>query len=157
VSDDSATTSLAPFAVTVVQMANGLASLARAAPTIRTAMARHFNLAGYRIHYGTTTAMTQVAGRSSPGIATYMLGNPSSGTGLRGLGRHHRWKPAVEHRLEDHPLGVSADATCPRGDAAAAWPTGMGVRLFAPTRHTDPIILVKKGTGNHGDLVAQVG
>ena len=80
VSDDSATTSLAPFAVTVVQSANGSASLSWAAPTTNSDGSSLSNLAGYRIHYGTTTAMTQVVQVASPGIATYMLGNLSSGT-----------------------------------------------------------------------------
>ena len=80
VSDGSATTSLAPFAITVVQSASGSASLSWTAPTTNSDGSALTNLAGYRIHYGTTTAMTQILQVASPGITTYTLGNLSSGT-----------------------------------------------------------------------------
>ncbi len=80
VSDGSATTALAPFAITVVQSANGSASLSWTAPTTNSDGSALGNLAGYRIHYGTTTAMTQVVQVASAGLTTYTLGNLSSGT-----------------------------------------------------------------------------
>ena len=80
VSDGSATTALAPFAITVVQSASGSASLSWTAPTTNSDGSSLSNLAGYRIHYGTTTAMTQLVQVASPGITTYTLGNLSSGT-----------------------------------------------------------------------------
>lgn len=80
VSDGNATTALAPFAISVTQSANGSASLSWSAPTTNSDGSALTNLAGYRIHYGTTNAMTQVVQVASPGITTYTLGNLSSGT-----------------------------------------------------------------------------
>jgi hypothetical protein len=80
VSDGSATTSLLPFAIAVVQSASGSASLTWTAPTTNSDGSALTNLAGYRIHYGTTTAMTQILQVASPGITTYTLSNLSSGT-----------------------------------------------------------------------------
>jgi hypothetical protein len=80
VTDGSATTALAPFTITVVQSASGSASLSWTAPTTNSDGSSLSNLAGYRIHYGTTTAMTQVVQVASPGITTYTLGNISLGT-----------------------------------------------------------------------------
>jgi hypothetical protein len=80
VSDGSATTALAPFTIAVVQAASGSANLSWTAPTTNSDGTALTNLAGYRIHYGTTTAMTQVVQVASPGIATYTLGNLSPGT-----------------------------------------------------------------------------
>ena len=106
VSDGSATTSLAPFAITVVQTASGSASLSWAAPTTNSDGSSLSNLAGYRIHYGTTTAMTQVVQVASPGITTYTLGNLSSGT----------WHFAVSAYAStgaESPLSNTASKTIP--------------------------------------------
>jgi len=80
VSDGTTQTALAPFAISVTQSANGSASLSWTAPTTNSDGSALTNLAGYRIHYGTTSAMTQVVQVASAGITTYVLGNLSSGT-----------------------------------------------------------------------------
>jgi hypothetical protein len=80
VSDGVATTALAPFAISVVQAATGAASLSWTAPTTNSDGTALSNLAGYRIHYGTTTAMTQTAQVTTAGVTTYTLGNLTSGT-----------------------------------------------------------------------------
>ena len=80
VKDGVATTSLAAFSINVVQAATGSASLSWTAPTTNSDGTALTNLAGYRIHYGTTTAMTQTAQLATPGVTTYTLGNLTSGT-----------------------------------------------------------------------------
>lgn len=80
VTDGVATTSLAAFSINVVQAATGSASLSWTAPTTNSDGTALTNLAGYRVHYGTTTAMTQTAQVSTAGVTTYTLGNLTSGT-----------------------------------------------------------------------------
>jgi hypothetical protein len=80
VTDGIATTSLAPFSITVVQAANGSASLSWTAPTTNSDGSTLSNLAGYHVHYGTSTAMTQTAQVATAGVTTYTLNNLTSGT-----------------------------------------------------------------------------
>ncbi|MCC7461753.1 MAG: hypothetical protein IT480_04735 [Gammaproteobacteria bacterium] len=76
----TATASLPAFSITVQQAASGSASLSWTAPTTNSDGTTLTNLAGYRIHYGTTSAMTQMVQVATPGVTTYLLGNLTSGT-----------------------------------------------------------------------------
>jgi hypothetical protein len=81
VSDGRATTSLPAFAISVVDISNGGATLSWLPPTANTDGSSLTNLAGYRISYGTNaSAMTQTIQVSNPGVTTYTLGNLSPGT-----------------------------------------------------------------------------
>ncbi len=80
VSDGTAATSLAPFSIAVQQSATGSASLSWTAPTTNSDGSALTNLAGYRIRYGTTTAMSQTVQVSTAGVTSYTLGNLTSGT-----------------------------------------------------------------------------
>jgi hypothetical protein len=81
VSDGRATTSLAAFAINVVDVSNGSATLSWTAPTSNTDGSTLSNLAGYRISYGTNaSALTQTVQISNPSVTTYSLGNLSPGT-----------------------------------------------------------------------------
>jgi hypothetical protein len=81
VSDGKASASLAAFAITVQQTATGTATLSWTAPTLRTDGTPLTNLAGYRIHYGTTQG--QYSNRitiNNAGVTTYVVENLTSGT-----------------------------------------------------------------------------
>ncbi|WP_129781148.1 fibronectin type III domain-containing protein [Peristeroidobacter soli] len=81
VSDGRATTSLAAFAIAVVDVSNGGAALTWTAPTSNTDGSTLSNLAGYRISYGTNaSALTQTVQISNPSVTTYSLSNLSPGT-----------------------------------------------------------------------------
>jgi hypothetical protein len=81
VSDGTATTALAAFAVTVTQTANGSATLSWTAPTQNTDGTALTNLTGYRIYYGTnSSSLTQSVTISTVGTTTYMIGSLGSGT-----------------------------------------------------------------------------
>ncbi len=81
VSDGRATTSLPAFAISVVDVSNGGATLSWTAPTSNTDGTSLSNLAGYRISYGTSaSALTQTIQVSNPSVTTYTLSNLSPGT-----------------------------------------------------------------------------
>jgi hypothetical protein len=81
VSDGRATTSLPAFAISVVDISSGGATLSWTPPTANTDGSSLTNLAGYRISYGTNaSAMTQTIQLSNPGVTTYTIGNLSPGT-----------------------------------------------------------------------------
>jgi hypothetical protein len=81
VSDGRATTSLAAFAISVVDVSNGGATLSWTPPTTNTDGTSLGNLAGYRISYGTSaSALTQTVQIANPGVTTYSLSNLSPGT-----------------------------------------------------------------------------
>lgn len=81
VSDGSATVSLPAFTIVVTQIATGSATLSWTPPTQNTDGSALVDLAGYRIHYGTSAgALTQVIQLANPGVSSYVLGNLSSGT-----------------------------------------------------------------------------
>ena len=81
VSDGRATTSLAAFAISVVDVSNGGATLSWTPPTANTDGTSLGNLAGYRISYGTSAnALTQTVQIANPGVTTYSLSNLSPGT-----------------------------------------------------------------------------
>ncbi|HWK48550.1 MAG TPA: putative Ig domain-containing protein, partial [Steroidobacter sp.] len=81
VSDGRATTSLAAFAISVVDVSNGGATLSWTPPTTNTDGSSLSNLAGYRISYGTSAnAMTQTIQVANAGITRYTISNLSPGT-----------------------------------------------------------------------------
>jgi hypothetical protein len=81
VSDGRATTSLAAFAISVVDVSNGGATLSWTPPTTNTDGTSLGNLAGYRISYGTNAnALTQTVQIANPGVTTYSLSSLSPGT-----------------------------------------------------------------------------
>lgn len=81
VSDGVLQTSLAAFAITVQQVANGAASLSWAAPTTRTDGTPLTNLAGYRVRYGNAAgSYPNTVTISNAGITTYLVENLASGT-----------------------------------------------------------------------------
>ena len=81
VSDGQATTALAAFSISVVDVSNGGAQLSWTAPTSNSDGSALTNLAGYRISYGTSaSAMTQTVQVSNPGVTAYTVDNLSPGT-----------------------------------------------------------------------------
>jgi hypothetical protein len=81
VSDGRATTSLAAFAISVVDVSNGGATLSWTPPTTNTDGTSLANLAGYRISYGTSSsALTQTVQIANPGVTNYTISNLSPGT-----------------------------------------------------------------------------
>lgn len=81
VSDGQAQASLAAFTITVQQVATGSATLSWSAPTQRTDGTPLTDLAGYKIHFGTTSGSypNQVV-INNAGITTYVVENLSPGT-----------------------------------------------------------------------------
>lgn len=81
VTDGKATTSLAAFAVTVQQVSTGSATLSWQPPTSRTDGSALTNLAGYRIHYGTSPGnFTQRVTISNAGITSAVIEGLAPGT-----------------------------------------------------------------------------
>jgi hypothetical protein len=81
VSDGTATTSLAPFTITVTAIGTGSATLTWAAPTQNDDGSPLTDLASYRVHWGTTSRnYTNSVTIMNPGLTTYVVGNLMSGT-----------------------------------------------------------------------------
>ncbi len=81
VSDGTAITSLPAFAVAVVQVANGSATLSWDAPTTNTDGSALTNLSGYRLAYGQSQgSLTRSVTISNAGLTTYTVSNLASGT-----------------------------------------------------------------------------
>jgi hypothetical protein len=81
VSDGRVSATLPSFAIAVVDVSNGGATLSWTPPTINTDGSSISNLAGYRISYGTSAnALSQTVQIANPGVTTYSLGNLSPGT-----------------------------------------------------------------------------
>jgi len=81
VSDGKASVSLAPFAVTVMQGANGSVTLTWIPPTQKTDETALTNLAGYKIQYGTdSSALNQTIDLKNPGLSTYVVENLTPAT-----------------------------------------------------------------------------
>ncbi len=81
VSDGKASASLAPFSITVTQLAMGTATVTWTPPTTNSDGTALTNLAGYHIYYGTSSgALTSVITVSNPGTASYVVSNLSPGT-----------------------------------------------------------------------------
>jgi len=81
VSDGKATASLPAFSIVVKQVSNGAATLSWTPPTQNTDGSALTNLAGYRIHYGTSASMlTHSIQIANPGLTSYVIENLSPGT-----------------------------------------------------------------------------
>lgn len=81
VSDGKASAALAPFSITVTQVANGTATLTFIAPTANTDGSPLTNLAGFRILYGpSVSTLTQSIQIANPGVTTYVIDNLPPGT-----------------------------------------------------------------------------
>ena len=81
VSDGAASANLAAFTVTVTQVANGTATISWLPPTQNTDGTPLTDLAGSRIHYGTSpSALTQVVEINNPGLTSYMIQNLTPAT-----------------------------------------------------------------------------
>jgi hypothetical protein len=86
VSDGSASASLPAFTISVNQFSNGSADLTWTPVTSNTNGSVLTDLAGYRIHYGTSAkAMSTVVTLANPSLTTYLVSNLSSGTWYFGL------------------------------------------------------------------------
>jgi hypothetical protein len=85
-SDGTASASLSPFSIAVNQVSNGTATVNWTPPTDNTNGAALTNLAGYQIHYGTSSnTLTQTVQVSNAGLSSYTLTNLSAGTWYFGV------------------------------------------------------------------------
>ncbi len=81
VSDGAASASLAAFSVAVTQVSNGTATISWLPPTQNTDGTPLTDLAGYRIHYGTSpSALNLVVDINNPGLTSYMIQNLTPAT-----------------------------------------------------------------------------
>lgn len=81
VTDGTATATLPTFAITVLQAANGSATLSWTPPTQNVDGTALTNLAGYRVVYGRSSGnLDQTVQIASPGIASYTISGLTSGT-----------------------------------------------------------------------------
>jgi hypothetical protein len=86
VSDGSASASLPAFSIIVNQISNGTASLTWTPVTKNTNGSALSDLAGYRVHYGTSASgMHSVVTLANPSLTNYLVTNLSSGTWYFGL------------------------------------------------------------------------
>jgi hypothetical protein len=81
VSDGTLTASLASFTITVLQPANGSATLSWTPPTTNTDGSSLTNLAGYRVVYGrSSSSLDQTVQIANAGLSSYTVTGLSSGT-----------------------------------------------------------------------------
>jgi hypothetical protein len=81
VSDGTASAALVPFSIAVTQISTGSATISWLPPTQNTDGTTLTDLAGFRIYYGTsTTAMTQTADITNPGLTSYVVQNLAAAT-----------------------------------------------------------------------------
>jgi hypothetical protein len=81
VTDGTSGASLAPFSIAVNQVSNGTATVNWTPPTDNSNGTTLTNLAGYQIHYGTTsTNLAQMIQVANAGLTSYTLTNLTSGT-----------------------------------------------------------------------------
>jgi Putative Ig domain len=86
VSDGSASASLPPFTISVNQVSNGTAALTWTPVTSNTDGSMLTDVAGYRVHYGTSAnAMNTVVELANPSLTTYLVTNLSPGTWYFGV------------------------------------------------------------------------
>lgn len=80
VSDGRSSARAPAFAITVTEVANGVATLSWLPPTQNTNGSALRNLAGYRIYYGTSaTALNRTVTIANAGVATYIIDNLPTG------------------------------------------------------------------------------
>jgi hypothetical protein len=100
VSDGKASVSLAAFTLTINQISNGTATLNWMPPTQNTDGTALMDLAGFRVHYGTTAGnLTQSVTVANAGLASYTISNLSSGTWYFSISAYT--KTGVESDLSD--------------------------------------------------------
>ena len=76
VSDGSASTSLAPFDITVAETATGSITLSWTPPSENSDGSALTDLAGYRLHYGSSSGTyTSTIALDDPGVTTYVIEN----------------------------------------------------------------------------------
>jgi hypothetical protein len=81
VTDGTTTAALAAFAIAVNQVSNGTATVNWTPPTDNSNGTALTNLAGYQIHYGTTSAsLAQTVQVANAGLSSYTVSNLTSGT-----------------------------------------------------------------------------
>jgi hypothetical protein len=86
VSDGTASTALPAFSIAVNQSSNGTATINWTPPLDNTDGSALANLAGYNIHYGTSSgALTQTVQVSQAGLTSYTLTNLTTGTWYFGV------------------------------------------------------------------------
>jgi hypothetical protein len=86
VSNGSSSASLPAFSISVNQVSNGTASLTWTPVTKNTNGTVLADLAGYRVHYGTSAnGMTTVVTLANPSLTNYLVTNLSSGTWYFGI------------------------------------------------------------------------
>jgi hypothetical protein len=86
VSDGTASASLSPFSIAVNQVSNGTATVNWTPPTDNTNGTVLTGLAGYQIHYGTSSnALTQTVQVANAGLSSYTLTNLTPGTWYFGV------------------------------------------------------------------------
>jgi hypothetical protein len=85
-SDGVASASLPAFSIVVTQVSNGTATVNWTPPLDNTDGSVISNLAGYKIHYGTSsTNLSQTVQVTNTGLTSYMLSNLASGTWYFGV------------------------------------------------------------------------
>jgi hypothetical protein len=85
-SDGVASASLPAFSIVVTQVSNGTATVNWTPPLDNTDGSVITNLAGYKIHYGTSsTNLSQTVQIANVGLTSYMLSNLASGTWYFGV------------------------------------------------------------------------
>ena len=86
VSDGITSVSLPAFSISVNQTSSGSATLSWTPPNQNSDGSALTNLAGYKIHYGTSASnLTQTAQVANPGLTSYVLSNLSSATWYFGV------------------------------------------------------------------------
>ena len=91
VSDGSASASLPAFSISVNQVSNGSATLNWTAVTQNTNGSVLTDLAGYKVHYGTSAGtMNTVVVIANPSLTTYLVSNLSAGTWYFGVNAYAR-------------------------------------------------------------------
>lgn len=90
VSDGTSSAALPAFSIAVNQVSNGTATINWTPPLNNTDGSTLSNLAGYNIHYGTSsTALTQTVQVAQAGLTTYTLSNLTSGTWYFGVSAYN--------------------------------------------------------------------
>ena len=100
----------------MTQASPGAATLSWTPPTQNTDGSALTNLAGYRIHYGTSaTTLTQSIQIANPGLTTYVIEDLSPGTyyfAVRAFTSNGGESDDLEHRIEGRAVVVSDLQSC---------------------------------------------
>jgi hypothetical protein len=86
VSDGTTSVALPAFSISVTQVSSGSVTLSWTPPTQNSDGSALTNMAGYKVHYGTSAGnLTQTIQVANPGLTTYVLTNLSSATWYFGV------------------------------------------------------------------------